>query len=1073
MQREANPTADVLPKDIREAMEGMESMSVEDSIKKLCAAVKMNVVILRNMSQRPEATITPLSQRDKNAVAKIAFALATKSGARDVFEERYKLLRNEVDDWMRHVGLLSNEITESTPSLQENEKEDPEDTLPSLERHVLTLVEHAYAEKRLRQDDLEPRRNTDDPPTHLLITPISRRKIAQFVHELRTVPGARELFEHMYKLPHETIKNWLQEADLPYVDDHQATPISNTDSHTVVTVRIDAAHEETVHESRNGHGNTHTATWSASDLQQTGTHEDMSDGDSSNSGHINLETEKLTEVMNPVDTVIANACAALDMETVPFDIRMTGEIVVPVERFNPKMRQATINILNQLSTDEREEFSKNYRLSLEDIALLMGTSSAQEPSSDNGKQIVDALVHGDNPDEQHNIIDGSPAPENTSEAVATERPFHTIIESIQGMDVMAATASVAAQLEVPARVLQQMKEMEAPVSLLKIALQYRVKISEMCYILSFIPDGRTYFEQTHNLSSTRMTKSMEQKNLPFVQSETALKNHDSHRNNGNGHVHRFEATDPDHLTEQHQQMIHTLLTELCIEHGVSPSLFEQRIAGEAPLLGECPTDMQRLVMIIVERIRNVKGLLSHFASTYHFPEVTVQALSLRETVAKKTNGVLQKRQSMQTQIKEILETVPVPSAFTPAQHIKHALSNETFEIPHADILQKVGMILDGDPKMIQMWKRVCKYAANPDINILIRGESGSGKELVPQAIHQLGFADKKFVIINCGAFNPQLIESAFFGHEKGSFTGADRQHIGAFEEAKDGLIVLDEIGDLDQNLQVKLLRAIENKKIRRVGGNQDITIGNIKIIATTNKKIPTMVEMGTFRHDLYLRIAGADIHLPPLRDRAIEHKVELVSHFLRTISTEKKTSLTAYEDAVQCMAAVKYIGNVREMKALIMKVYEEARSRNANAPNIELQDVIEAGQSSPSSANFEESQQDNEATHGKKKFYFNGAFSVHKNSADPDEAHITIDTTLIQGDPADPKKSGRLGDMVASFEKIAVFEALKQKEGNQSAAAALLGITRGKVRQIIANESPHDVGPTMREYLGEMKFTLD
>jgi transcriptional regulator with PAS, ATPase and Fis domain len=168
-------------------------------------------------------------------------------------------------------------------------------------------------------------------------------------------------------------------------------------------------------------------------------------------------------------------------------------------------------------------------------------------------------------------------------------------------------------------------------------------------------------------------------------------------------------------------------------------------------------------------------------------------------------------------------------------------------LPHQDILERIELIIAGDPAMEKIWRKVAKYAKNPDINMFFRGETGSGKELLPKAVHQMGFADKPLVVVNCGAFNPQLIESELFGHEKGAFTDAKEQHIGAFERAKDGVLVLDEIGDLDMPLQVKLLRAIENKIIRRVGRKADVSIGNTKIISTTNRKIHTMVEVGTFR----------------------------------------------------------------------------------------------------------------------------------------------------------------------------------------------------------------------------------
>ena len=176
--------------------------------------------------------------------------------------------------------------------------------------------------------------------------------------------------------------------------------------------------------------------------------------------------------------------------------------------------------------------------------------------------------------------------------------------------------------------------------------------------------------------------------------------------------------------------------------------------------------------------------------------------------------------------------------------------------------------------------------ADSDINVLIHGESGTGKELVATEIMQRsGRADRPFIVVDCGAISPSLVESELFGHLRGSFTGADRDRIGAFEAAEGGTVFLDEIGELPLEVQPKLLRALEAKEIRRVGENRPRRV-NVRVIAATNRDLEREVNKGRFREDLYFRLAVITARVPPLRERRFS-LVALVRSFLAQLGLPK------------------------------------------------------------------------------------------------------------------------------------------------------------------------------------------
>ncbi len=207
-----------------------------------------------------------------------------------------------------------------------------------------------------------------------------------------------------------------------------------------------------------------------------------------------------------------------------------------------------------------------------------------------------------------------------------------------------------------------------------------------------------------------------------------------------------------------------------------------------------------------------------------------------------------------------------------------------------------------------------------EARVLITGENGTGKELVAQELHlQSARANNDFVEVNCAAIPNELIESELFGHEKGSFTGAVKQKVGKFMQANNGTLFLDEIGDMSLQAQAKVLKAIEEGKIERVGGEQKIDV-NVRLIAATNKNLIEEIEKGNFREDLYHRINVIPIHLPPLRDRREDIPI-LIDYFNKDLSI--KYNLTPKEfspELIKFLSGLEWKGNIRELRNFIERI---------------------------------------------------------------------------------------------------------------------------------------------------------
>ena len=224
-------------------------------------------------------------------------------------------------------------------------------------------------------------------------------------------------------------------------------------------------------------------------------------------------------------------------------------------------------------------------------------------------------------------------------------------------------------------------------------------------------------------------------------------------------------------------------------------------------------------------------------------------------------------------------------------------------------------MIGATPKMVEIYKKVAK-TARIDAPVLVIGESGSGKELVARALHENSSRSKApFVVINCGALPETLLESELYGHERGSFTGATGTRKGLFESAGGGTVFLDEISETSLSFQVKLLRVIQEREIRRVGSNETTQV-DVRLIAATNRDLREMVRAGQFREDLFHRLNVFTIALPPLRERK-EDIALLASYFIKLFGEKTGKNVRLAADALNAMKAYPWPGNVREMKNML------------------------------------------------------------------------------------------------------------------------------------------------------------
>lgn len=248
---------------------------------------------------------------------------------------------------------------------------------------------------------------------------------------------------------------------------------------------------------------------------------------------------------------------------------------------------------------------------------------------------------------------------------------------------------------------------------------------------------------------------------------------------------------------------------------------------------------------------------------------------------------------------------------------KHLLIHETKTLKNK-VSKKYDMI--GNSEALNHIRAMIDKVAVSDARILVTGPNGSGKELVAHQLHELSHRkDNAFVEVNCAAIPSELIESELFGHEKGSFTSAIKQKKGKFELANGGTLFLDEIGDMSLNAQAKVLRALQEQKITRVGGDADINV-DVQVIAATNKNLKEEIKKGNFREDLYHRLSVIIIDVPPLCQR-LEDIDALANHFLTEVCTEMGIApKTLSPDAITALKECEWTGNIRELRNVVERL---------------------------------------------------------------------------------------------------------------------------------------------------------
>jgi two-component system response regulator PilR (NtrC family) len=335
------------------------------------------------------------------------------------------------------------------------------------------------------------------------------------------------------------------------------------------------------------------------------------------------------------------------------------------------------------------------------------------------------------------------------------------------------------------------------------------------------------------------------------------------------------------------------------------------------------------------------------------------------------------------------------------QTIANALDRKTLDaerqVIESELRQTVhfGKIVGNSPRMLHIYQMI-RQVAQTRTNVLITGESGTGKELIAKAIHENSDrADQPFIPINCGGIPENLVESEFFGHKKGSFTGATQDKKGLLEAANKGTVFLDEVGELSIPMQVKLLRAVQERVFRAVGGTQDIVV-DIRILSATNKRLEDEVIEGNFREDLFYRLNVIEIKVPPLRERKGDLKI-LAQHFIEKYAREmdkEVTKLSSY--AIDLLKKYNFPGNVRELENLI------ERSVALSSTNILLPDSL--------------------------------AMSIHKRRWIEGVQNKRFDLDEVAHGVS-------LDDILAEIERSYLTKALDCSDGNKNKAADLLGIS--------------------------------
>ena len=411
------------------------------------------------------------------------------------------------------------------------------------------------------------------------------------------------------------------------------------------------------------------------------------------------------------------------------------------------------------------------------------------------------------------------------------------------------------------------------------------------------------------------------------------------------------------------------------------------------------TDVRMPDMDGIELLRNVREFLPDVGFVLMTAFATVD--TAREAFKLGADDFIQKPfdvEELKIIVKKAFERqslIVENRAFKRAQRERGSVKNI---IGHSDKMQAVFSMIE--------------TVAEVQSTVLVTGESGTGKELVARAIHDLSpRAEKPFISINCGAFTETLLESELFGYVKGSFTGANANRKGLFEASHKGSIFLDEIGEMSPAMQVKLLRVLQERKVRPVGAHEEISV-DTRVIAATNRDLKAMTTDGSFREDLYYRISVIPISLPSLRERS-EDIPELVSHFVKKFCEQTGRECGVSEKAMQFLENYAWHGNVRELEHTIERAVALERTDEIQPERL------------------------------------------------PD--HITnYNATRIKAEFDLPESGINLVSHLDNLEKTYVVEALKQTGGNQTRAAELLQMPVRSLRHLLDKHEIRTLSAQMR-----------
>jgi len=406
------------------------------------------------------------------------------------------------------------------------------------------------------------------------------------------------------------------------------------------------------------------------------------------------------------------------------------------------------------------------------------------------------------------------------------------------------------------------------------------------------------------------------------------------------------------------------------------------------------------------RLGDMTGLEVLKASKKINPHVTVimiSAFATTETAVEAMNQGAFDYVPKPFENQELLQTIANALERKTLEKDKRAIDNELKESVH------FGKIVGNSPRMLHIYEMI-RQVAKTKSSVLITGESGTGKELIAKAIHeQSDRKDQPFVTINCGGIPETLLESEFFGHRKGAFTGASADKQGLMEIAHTGTLFLDEVAELSIPMQVKLLRAVQERVFRPVGGTKDMSV-DIRIISATNKKLEDEVIAGDFREDLFYRLNVIEVKIPPLRERKSD-LLPLAQHFLEKYSTELGKQVTKFSSyAIDLLKKYDFPGNIRELENLI------ERSVALSNTNILLPDSL--------------------AMSIHKKRWIEG---IRNRRFDLDEVShgVSLDTILEE------------------IERAYIEKAMECTDGNKNKAADLLGLTLRSFRYRVDKLNPN------------------